>query len=102
MNWGDPRIPWLSLPFYFPAPEVVAQYETNHDPETLLDPITMSLLRGLAGSYQRVWLILPADSPGADLDGESSWLRSRFHEVDKWIFSTNGVQTRLILFDLAR
>ena len=74
MNWADPRLPWTSLPFYFPAPAMIDQYNADHDPGVLLDTITLSLFKTLPGAYRRAWLVLPDDS--RQVGCEVAWLSS--------------------------
>jgi hypothetical protein len=55
MNWGDPRVPWTSLPFYFPRPDLIITARETNDPAIAMDDVTLSLLRTIPASYRRVW-----------------------------------------------
>ena len=98
MNWGDPHVPWTSLPYYFPKPDLITTYQQTHDPAVAMDDVTLSLLRGIPGSYRRVWLVLPADTPGSDLDLEATWLKNNSTSFNMWNFPGDNVETRLFLF----
>ncbi|RJQ26835.1 hypothetical protein C4565_06155 [Candidatus Parcubacteria bacterium] len=100
MNWADPTLDWIALPFFFPTPGSITEYNLNHNPETILDEATLSLLEKLPGSYQRVWIVLPDDSPGADLDIEVEWLKNISISSDHWSFRGDAIDTRLYLFEL--
>ena len=101
MNWTGASLPWTSLPFHFPAPSLIEQYNSTHDPEVVMYQITLSLLKQLPGPYRRVWIVLPGDSPGADLNVEVDWLETRATSSGSWTFSGNEIQTRLYLFDFS-
>jgi hypothetical protein len=101
MDWADPRLQWTSLPFYFPASNLVAKYNALLDPEVALDEITLALFKSLPGPYRRVWLVLPDDSPGASLNLEVAWLRDHEKMKDAWIYTGAGSRTYLYLFELA-
>ena len=101
MNWADPAMQWISLPFSFPAPALLEEYNSTHDPEVAMDEMTLSLLRGIPSTYERVWIVLPSDSPGADLNLEADWLEERSASSYSWSFSGDGTQTWLYLFEFA-
>jgi hypothetical protein len=100
MNWGNSHLPWTSLPFYYPAPSLIIKAKAAHDPEMALDEITLSLFRKIPGAYQRVWLIVSADSPGADLNLEVDWLENKSISTASWVFPGNQGQTWLYLFEI--
>ena len=100
MNWADPALQWIALPYFFPTLGLIAEYDSTHNPETILDEATISLLEKLPGSYQRVWIVLPGDSPGADLNIEADWLKSISISSDHWSFRGDDIDTRLYLFEL--
>jgi hypothetical protein len=100
MDWGNPHVQWTSLPFYLPSLSLIERYELTHNPEDALDEITLSLLRKVPGSYHRVWLVLPGDSPGADLNLEVDWLGNISLNSSSWIFSGDRGDTRLYLFEI--
>lgn len=100
MNWGDSHYQWTSLPFNFPIPGLIEEYHRTQDPTVVLDEITLSLFQEIPGSYQRVWLLLPGDSPGANLEIEANWLKALSISSEEWVFSANMMETRLYLFVL--
>jgi hypothetical protein len=100
MNWSAPDMQWAPLPFYYPAPGLIEAYRSTHDPELALDEISLSLLRDIPGSTRRVWLLLPGDSPGAELGLEMDWLGKRSISSSSWIFTGEGLETRLYLFEI--
>ncbi len=102
MNWAGPELRWTSLPFSFPDPAALENYRATNDPEAALDKIALSLLEDVGRSYQRVWLLLPGDSPGAELGLEINWLNQRSIALNSWFFPQGGLQTRLYLFDFRR
>jgi hypothetical protein len=102
MNWADPDPDWISLPFYFPKPSLIEEHASSNDPEVALDQATLKLLKGLpSNQYQRVWLLLPSDTPGATLNIELDWLIQNSTLIDSWSFLGDQDQTQLFLFDLA-
>jgi len=100
MNWGDTHYKWTSLPFYFPIPSLIEEYHRTQDPSVALDEITLSLFQELPGSYQRVWLVLPGDTPGVDLEIEANWLKALSTSSEEWVFTVNAMESRLYLFVL--
>lgn len=101
MNWGDAQVPWTSLPFYFPRPDLLSEPSLSQDPGLAMDELTLSLLKSLPGTWQRVWLVLPSDTPGADLELESSWLKQISSSTQAWTFPGEELETRLLLFVLS-
>jgi hypothetical protein len=100
MNWGDPQIQWTSLPFYFPLPNLIDRFNLTHDPEIVLDEISLALFNKVQGSYNRVWLVVPADSPGTNLNMEVTWLEKISSSFNTWSFEGEGMQTKLYLFEV--
>jgi hypothetical protein len=100
MNWADPELDWISLPFYFPKPAQVEEYQLTDNPELVLDEATLKLLRDLLLDSQRVWLVLPSDTPGAALEIEADWLRENSTISVSWSFEGDGTETDLYLFEL--
>jgi hypothetical protein len=98
MNWGDPHVPWTSLPYYFPRPELIVKAQETSDPAIAMDNVSLSLLRKIPGSYTRVWLVLPEDTPGADLQLEATWLKNVSTSFSMWDFPGNQYETKLFLF----
>lgn len=100
MNWSGPHYTWTSLPFYFPTPARIEEYHATHNPEVALDEISLSLLKNIPSSYQHVWLVLPDDTPGADLDLEVQWLINNSVSNRSWTFQGDQTKTRLFLFEI--
>jgi hypothetical protein len=98
MNWGDPHVPWTALPYYFPKPDLITKSQENYDPEIAMDNVTLSLLHNIPRTNTRVWLVLPADTPGADLELEATWLKNVSTSFSVWNFPGNNVETKLFLF----
>jgi len=100
MNWGDDKIQWIALPYYFPAPARVDVFNITKNPEEAMDAITLSIFKQKIEPGQRTWLLSGWDSPGASLDLERLWLeeRSDFHECQSFI--DNGGTTELCYFNI--
>jgi hypothetical protein len=98
MNWADPKVAWTSLPYVFPDLDQIQAYLKTQDPQNALDPVTLALLAGKVQSGQRVWLVVPSDSPGAELDLEAVWLRGRADMNRAWIFDGGNEHTLLYSF----
>ena len=101
VNWADPDYQWTSLPFFFPKPSLIKEYNQTQDPEIVLDEITISLFQELPGSYQRVWLLLPDDTPGVNMDIEIDWLEEISISSEEWVSPGNDIETRLYLLEFA-
>lgn len=100
MNWGNPRVPWTALSYYFPRPDLITTSRETNDPAIAMDNVSLSLLSSIPGTYRRVWLVLPSDSPGSDLDLEATWLENNSESSNEWSFPGEEVETRLFLFTL--
>jgi len=100
MNWAESKIPWTSLPYYFPPPDTIEKYYASLDPEVALDKITLSLLNDIPGNYRCVWLLIAGDSPGATLNIEVTWLVQESVSYKDWVFKYADIESRLFLFDL--
>ena len=99
MNWADSQLHWTSLPYYFPSPETVEEYNSSLAAEDALDEITLSLLDGIPGNYTCVWLLIAGDSPGSNLNIEVKWLEQKSLSNTNWKFNHKSIETRLYLFD---
>ena len=44
MNWSNPKIPFMALPYTIPDYGLITKYQENHNPADVLDAITLSLL----------------------------------------------------------
>jgi len=100
MNWSDPRVHWISLPYSFPEPSEIDRFMETQNPEDALDVITLDLLEQEIQQTRRVWLVVPSDSPGAGLGLEASWLKARANTHTDWRFDSGLNETRLYLFDI--
>ena len=100
MNWADPALEWIALPLYFPPPDLIEEYELTNNPEVALDEATLDLFQELPDRYQRVWLVLPGDTPGATLNIEVDWLKTISESNAAWIYSGDETKTRLYLFEI--
>ena len=98
MNWADPQTQWTALPFHYPSPGQLSEYEASRNPEVALDDISLALMREQVDSAQRIWLVLPNDSPGADLEIEAEWLEVRSSSSNQWAFTGDEFETTLYLF----
>jgi hypothetical protein len=98
MDWASPQEAWSSLPFYFPTPNQITQYNATHNPEAVLDEMTLSLLKRIPSLYRRVWLVLPDDSPGSSLGLEADWLKNISTTSLSWDFPGPSNNTQLYLF----
>jgi hypothetical protein len=100
MNWGSFPVPWTSLPLYFPTPSLIEKARLENTPSVAMDEITLALLGNISGKYQRVWLAVPSDSPGADLNLEMDYLKKKSSSFDSWMYTDAANNTRLLLFYL--
>jgi hypothetical protein len=60
----------------------------------------MKLFHDLPNKYNRVWLVLPSDTPGASLNIEVDWLTNNSATSNNWRFEGDLTETRLYLFEL--
>jgi len=102
MNWAEQSYTWISLPLYFPKPNLIDMYEETNNPEVALDEATLKLFRELPTEYERVWLILPGDSPGATLNIEVDWLLNNSATSTNWKFEGELAETQLYLFEFTK
>ncbi|MGD8457417.1 MAG: hypothetical protein PVF83_13630 [Anaerolineales bacterium] len=98
MNWAGQNLQWTSLPYYYPSQDSIDEYNETNDLEIVLDEMTLALLEDVPNTYWRIWLIIPGDSPGADLDYEVAWLETRANSTDIWNFIGDNSETKLFLF----
>jgi hypothetical protein len=98
MNWADQSLRWTSMPYYYPSPDLLDGYYSTGNPEIAMDEITLTLLQDISTTRQRIWFVLPADSPGADLNIEIDWLKTRSISMDVWGFPEGNIETKLFLF----
>jgi hypothetical protein len=102
MNWAEQSYPWISLPLYFPKPYLFDMYEETNNPEVALDEATLKLFRELPTEYERVWLVLPGDTPGATLNIEVDWLLNNSATSTNWKFEGEIAETQLYLFEFTK
>lgn len=102
MNWAEQSYDWISLPLYFPKPNLIDMYEETNNPEVALDEATLKLFRELPAEYERVWLVLPGDTPGATLNIEVDWLLNNSATSTNWKFEGELAETQLYLFEFTR
>ena len=102
MNWADPNYQWTSLPFFFPEPSLIEEYNQTQDPEIVLNEITIHLFQELPGDYRRVWLLLPGDSPGVTLHAEENWLKVLLILSEEWDYILDELNSRLYLLEFTQ
>ncbi len=100
MNWTKPEIQWTALPYYFPIPEIIKEYQNTNNPEVAMDKISLSILNQEVRSGKRVWLILPYDFPGVDLGIEKKWLGDRSKTVTCHLSQVKNEITELCMFTI--
>jgi len=99
MNWAEPIQNWVSLPLYFPKLNLIEEYRLTNNPKVALDEAAVKLFPDLHDKYSRVWLVLPSDTPGANLDIEVDWLMTNSVKSTNWIFKGDFEETQLYLFE---
>jgi len=99
MNWANPGQDWVSLSLYFPKPNLIEEYRLTNNPEVALDEAAVKLFPVLHDKYNRVWLVLPSDTPGATLNIEVDWLINNSASNTHWKFIGASAETQLYLFD---
>jgi len=99
MNWAEPIQNWVSLPLYFPKPNLIEEYRLTNNPEVALVEASVKLFPDLPDKYSRVWLVLPSDTPGATLNIEVDWLMNNSATNTNWKFKGDVTETRLYLFE---
>lgn len=97
MNWTDSTIDWTALPYYYPAPALIAAYAKDQNAEKVMDRITLAILQKNAKSGNRIWLVLPEDTPGASLGVEENWISQRSSESNCEMY-TDLVSTKLCYY----
>ncbi len=100
MNWTSPDLLWTSLPFIFPAPDLIEQFNQTQNPIVALDRISLGIMEKEVTSGRRVWLVLPSDTPGADLGIEEKWLQDRSRYTSCWIFTGKPEATKLCYYEI--
>jgi hypothetical protein len=100
MNWAVPQTHWTALPYYFPVPSLVEKYRLTNNPEDGLSDHSLTILRQSIVSGGSLWLVLPSDSPGADLGLEKKWLTGKASDVNCVFFEGQGQGTEVCKFTL--
>lgn len=95
MNWGGATPEWTALPYYFPTPEQIEAAGKAGKPEDALSPITLSIFARGIEPGQKVWLLVPDDSPGANLGFEQAWLEQRAQDSSCKTFIDTPIRTTL-------
>lgn len=98
MNWTKPEIRWTALPYYYPIPEKIEEYQKTNNPEIAMDKTSLTIVKQEARSGRRVWLVLPYDSPGGNLEIEKKWLANRSKTVTCHLSHENNGNTELCMF----
>jgi len=99
MNWVDPELKWISLPYFFPSQYSVEKYLISKDPSDTPNNISQRIIQKAEDDYERVWLVIPEDSPGSIFNWEATYLAQRKQLLNYWVFYGDGYITHLYLFD---
>ena len=102
MNWADPGLKWISLPYFYPNQYSTERYIISKDPSDSPNSISQRIIQKAEDEYERVWLVLPDDSPGSNFNWETTYLAQNGQMVNYWVFSESGFTTHLYLFDSVR
>ena len=102
MNWADPELKWISLPYYFPDQYSIEKYLISKDSSDTPNNMSQRIIQKAIDDYERVWLVLPDDSPGSNFNWEVTYLAQNGEIINSWIFSTDGYITHLYLFESNR
>ncbi len=100
MNWTSPDLLWTSLPFFFPAPDLIEQFNQSQNPMVVMDRISIGIMEKEVIPGRRVWLVLPGDTPGADLGMEEKWLQDRSSSNSCWDFPGDLKTTKLCYYEI--
>jgi hypothetical protein len=100
MNWAGPDLKWVALPFTYPGLNAIERFQTTGDPLQAMDTATLGILEKETLPLRQVWLVLPSDTPGADLGIEERWLSLRSDNVECTQFSEEDQSTRVCRFNL--
>jgi hypothetical protein len=98
MNWTQPGIQWTSLPYFFPAPEKIKEFQNTNNPDVAMANSSLTILSRNIRSGMRVWLVVPSDSPGAELGIEKQWLANRSNKEICRLFKGKNGFTELCMF----
>jgi hypothetical protein len=99
MNWADPNLKWISLPYVFPNSHAFEKYLISNDPSVLLDQNSLSIIQKAEMEYDRIWIVIPEDSPGGIYGWEATYLTRDKRLINYWFISGDDNSTRLYLFE---
>ena len=99
MNWANPELKWLSLPFYFPAEKSIESYYDSRSPFDTPNDISLRIMQKAESEHKRIWLVIPDDSPGSNMNWEVTYLTQDEKILDYWSFFSEGHSIRLYLFN---
>ena len=100
MNWTGPDLKWVALPFTYPGLNAIERFQTTGDPLQAMDTATLGILEKEALPQRQVWLVMPSDTPGADLRIEERWLSLRSDNVECTQFSEEDQSTRVCRYHI--
>jgi len=99
MNWADPELKWISLPFYFPEQNAIDRYFLSRDPTDVPNHISQQLIQNSLDKNDRVWLVVPGDSPGSNSNWEATYISQDAQLINYWVLIGGGNITHLYLYD---
>jgi hypothetical protein len=100
MNWTGPDLKWTALPFTYPGLDAIERFHSTGDPQQAMDAATLAILEKETHPLRQVWLVLPSDTPGADLGIEESWLSKHSDQAQCVQFSGEGQSTRVCRYHI--
>ena len=98
MNWAGPQFHWTALPYYFPIPSLIEKYAVSGNPEDALSANTRVIIEESRLPGSNLWLLLPSDSPGAQLELEKAWLTNQTSSVSCTTFRGETESTEVCRF----
>jgi hypothetical protein len=85
MNWGPADPGWVSLPF--------GLYDSSGLPASV-----QNILTAASQLHERIWLLLPCDSPSSDALLAQKKQLPAMGLVSEWTYFEGACQTSLLLF----
>lgn len=98
MNWAGPQLHWTALPYYFPMPALIEKYAASGNPEDALNANTRVIIEESLLPGSQLWLLLPTDSPGVNLELEKIWLTNHASSVSCTTFEGETENTEVCRF----
>ncbi len=98
MNWTGGFPVWTSLPLYYPTPATIEAYQSSNDPAMGLSEVSLAILGKEIDQGRRVWLVVPSDSLGSELELEQKWLAERSISSECSVFQGENTSTRVCLY----